>query len=276
MTDWSDWVGREETRSEVLDRTRSDALLAALGAVPAPGDELPPPHHWLHFWDVKPPGELGEDGHPAKGGFLPPVPLPRRMWAGGRLAFHGALSFGERVERRSTIRAISRKTGRSGDLVFVTVAHRLTGSGGAVWDEEQDLVYRPASTGPTVSPPPDENLPAPDWRQGIVPDPVLLFRYSALTMNGHRIHYDAPYARAVEHYPGLVVQGPLQASLMLGAAIAAAGRQPKTFAFRGLSPAIADAEIAVCGRDDVAGVELWVEQGGRRTMSGRVEWETAS
>ena len=273
MTDLSAWIGREETRVETLDRVRSDALVTALGDAPRAGDALPWPHHWLHFWDVKPPSQIGDDGHPAKGGFLPPVPMPRRMWAGGRLSFFGPVRFGETVERRSNIRTVAKKAGRTGELVFVTVRHTLAVGSETVLEEEQDLVYRAAATEPLVLPPPEDDLPAADWRRGVATDPLLLFRFSALTMNGHRIHYDEPYASEVERYPGLVVHGPLQATLMLGDALAASHKQPRSFSFRGLSPAISGTEISVCGRETDGGAEVWVEQAGRRTMTGQVEWE---
>lgn len=273
MTLFSDWIGREEIRTEVFERTRSDALARALGREPAAGDAAPLLHHWLHFWDVRPPAEVGEDGHPVRGGFLPPVALPRRMWAGGRLRFHAPLRFDEPVQRRSVIRSITHKSGRSGELVFVAVAHVLGGPSGLAWEEEQDLVYRAASTAPASIPTQEEEAWTSDWRREQATDPVLLFRYSALTLNGHRIHYDVPYAREVEHYPGLVVQGPLQATLMLEEAAAVTGRRIGGFAFRGLSPAISGEPVAVCGRAVEGGAEVWIEQAGRRTMTGQVHWE---
>lgn len=271
MSAWEDWIGREEVRVERLDRARSDALTAALGDPPNGGAVMPHLHHWLHFWDVRPPSGLGPDGHPAKGGFLPPIPLPRRMWAGGRLTFLTPLRFGETVERRSVIRAVEAKSGRSGDLVFVTVAHTLTGPHGVALEEEQDLVYRAAAPAPAPDPGPEDALPTADWSRVRAPDPVLLFRYSALTMNGHRIHYDRPYAQTVEHYRGLVVQGPLQATMMLGEAERRQGRAASRFAFRGLAPAFEGAALSVSSAGDDP-TRTWIAQAGRRTMTGEIQW----
>src|SRR5579871_630566 len=191
--DYSAWVGRSEEHVDVFEPARSNALLVALGGEGEGkvGDPLPWLHHWLYFWDVRPPVGLGTDGHPARGGFLPPVALPRRMWAGGRLTFHAPLTLGETVTKTSTITKVEAKSGKSGTLVFVTVEHKLSGAAGLAIVEEQDLVYREAAAAGSV-PLPDAAAPAPEaaWQYELSPDTVLLFRYSALTMNGHRIHYD--------------------------------------------------------------------------------------
>jgi 3-methylfumaryl-CoA hydratase len=271
--DFSAWVGRREETVDVLEPARSNALTAALGAPAArkAGDELPLLHHWLYFWDVRPPQGLGVDGHPAKGGFLPPVPLPRRMWAGGRLKFLKPLRVGEEVAKASTILKVEAKSGKSGTLVFVTVQHELTGRAGLAIVEEQDLVYRePAPAGAT--PAPDAGAPAPSatWRREISPDTVLLFRYSALTMNGHRIHYDRPYAIEEEAYPGLVVHGPLQATLLADLGAQRLGAPVAGFDFRGQSPAFAGVTLHVCGEPADAGASLWTEQGGRKAMTATI------
>lgn len=265
--DYTAWVGKAEVATDVLDPARSDALRAALGDLSPRGSELPPLHHWLHFWDVRPPAGLGPDGHPQRGGFLPPVALPRRMWAGGRLTFHAPLHFGETVERVSTITKVESKTGRSGTLVFVTVEHRLSGPQGLAVVEEQDLVYREAAA-PGSIPAPAAGAPAPQaaWHGELMPDAVLLFRYSALTMNGHRIHYDRPYAIDEEAYPGLVVHGPLQATLLAGLAQRNLGKRLAAFDFRGQSPAFDGAMLHVCGEPAEGGASLWTEQGGARNM----------
>jgi 3-methylfumaryl-CoA hydratase len=263
--DYTAWVGRSEERSDLLEPARSNALLVALGGEGAgkAGDPLPWLHHWLYFWDVRPPAGLGVDGHPARGGFLPPVALPRRMWAGGRLAFHAPLVLGEEVTRVSTISKVEAKSGKSGDLVFVTVEHRLTGSAGLAIVEEQDLVYRGAAA-PGSVPLPDVAAPAPEaaWRSELAPDTVLLFRYSALTMNGHRIHYDLPYAMDEEAYPALVVHGPLQATILAAHAAKHLGKPLRTFAFRGKSPAFANLPLHVCGDPAEDGATLYTAQGG--------------
>ncbi|MDB5724625.1 MAG: 3-methylfumaryl-CoA hydratase [Novosphingobium sp.] len=267
--DFSAWVGKTETAVDVLDPVRSNALRAALGeAAPlAAGDELPLLHHWLYFWNVQPPHALGADGHPAKGGFLPPVSLPRRMWAGGRLKFLAPLKLGETVARISTILKVETKVGRSGTLVFVTVRHELTGGTGLALSEEQDLVYREAAA-PGSIPAPAASGPEPvaTWRSDVLPDPVLLFRYSALTMNGHRIHYDRPYAIGEEAYPGLVVHGPLQATLLVDLANRHAGKPITGFDFRGQAPAFDGTLLNVCGDPTEAGASLWTEQAGAKSM----------
>jgi 3-methylfumaryl-CoA hydratase len=271
--DYTAWVGRSEERRDVLEPARSNALLVALGGegMGSAGDPLPWLHHWLYFWDVRPPAGLGSDGHPARGGFLPPVALPRRMWAGGRLAFHAPLALGEEVTRVSTIAKVEAKSGKSGDLVFVTVEHRLTGSAGLAVVEEQDLVYRGAAA-PGSVPLPDAAAPAPDaaWHHELTPDTVLLFRYSALTMNGHRIHYDLPYAMDEEAYPALVVHGPLQATILAAHAAKHLGKPLRTFAFRGKSPAFAGLSLHVCGDPADEGATLYTAQGGSERTTASV------
>jgi 3-methylfumaryl-CoA hydratase len=265
--DFSDWVGRSQKTMDRLEPARSNALTRALGIgdVRHTGAPLPLLHHWLYFWDVKPPAELGPDGHPAKGGFLPPVPLPRRMWAGGQLEFHRPLKLGDVVTRTSTIEAVTRKSGRSGELVFVTVRHDLESDEGLAVSELQDLVYREPASSALPMP---EPKPAPDtvWSETIDPDPVLLFRYSALTMNGHRIHYDRPYAIDQESYPGLVVHGPLQATLLIALAERNLAARISGFTFRGQQPAFAGLPLHVCGEPGEEGAELWTQQGEAKNM----------
>ena len=266
--DFSGWIGRSEQQIDRLDPARSNALRAALGDTTARADgaALPLLYHWLYFWEVRPPEGLGVDGHPRRGGFLPPVPLPRRMWAGGRLTFIKPLLLGERVTRTSTIRAVTAKSGKSGDLVFVTVEHALAGEGGSAIVEEQDIVYREAATAAIGARAGAASPALAPWRRDVFPDPTLLFRYSALTMNGHRIHYDRPYAIEEEAYPGLVVHGPMQATLL----IALAGEQlaaPITrFEYRGQAPAFDGAMLHVCGEPTATGASLWTEQGGAKAM----------
>ena len=208
-----DHTGRTETRQDTVWPLLVRGMAATLG-VPAPERELPPLWHWMLFQDWVPPEGLGPDGHPRRGGFLPPVhDLPRRMWAGGRLVFHAPLRVGEPVTRVSTILSVTEKHGASGRLVFVTVRHEIAGADGPAITEEQDIVYRgtrASAVKPGRRPPPIAAARGAE----VLPDPVLLFRYSALTGNGHRIHYDAGYVRGVEGYPGLIVHGPLQATWM--------------------------------------------------------------
>jgi len=270
-----DWIGRTRTDVDPLEPARSAALTTALGRPSREGGgAMPLLHHWLYFWDVKPPAEIGPDGHPARGGFMPPVALPRRMWAGSRLAFHAPIPFGRPLTRVSTILKIEEKQGKAGALVFVTVGHAYHTSEGLALSEEQDIVYRgeaPASAAPAPAAPEPDIAPA-SWRRDHPADEVLLFRYSALSVNGHRIHYDLPYATGVEGYPGLVVHGPLQATLMLDLATDFGGREVRSFSFRGLAPAFCGKPLTVCGEPDGEGAEVWVTQDGRRTMAGRVEW----
>jgi hydroxyacyl-ACP dehydratase HTD2-like protein with hotdog domain len=232
---YQEYVGRSETREDRLDERLLRGMAATLGV--AMPDALPPLWHWMLFQDWVMPDRIGPDGHPKRGGFLPPVhDLPRRMWAGGRLSFGAPLRAGDAVTRTSTIRSVEEKSGGSGRLVFVTVRHVVEGPSGVAVEEEHDIVYRGAE-GSAVKP----GAPAPDWpgalRTVVWPDPVMLFRYSALTGNGHRIHYDHPYATKVEGYPGLVVHGPLQATLMAGLALETRpGARLVRFAFRGRRP----------------------------------------
>jgi 3-methylfumaryl-CoA hydratase len=241
-----DWIGRSETRHDIVTAAPVQALRATLdhpaGEV-GPGTPLPPFWHWLYFLPVTRASELGDDGHARRGGFLPPVTLPRRMWAGGQLQFHEPLRVGDRVIRTSTIDDVRRKDGRSGSLVFVKVRHELRCNGGEVPAvvEFQDIVYREAQRAGERAPEPQ---PAPSgepggvvWRREIVPDPVLLFRYSALTFNGHRIHYDRSYVTGVEGYPGLVVHGPLLATLLLDLVHRERpGAEITSFSFRAVRP----------------------------------------
>ena len=257
------WVGRTESAEDIVAPTKVAALVATLDrgdAYPTAGDPLPPPWHWTLCLPAARQSAIGPDGHPARGGFLPPVPLPRRLWAGGRLTFPQVLRVGERVERRSRVLSVEHKSGRSGDLVFVLVRHEFHGAAGLCVTEEHDIVYRdlpaPAAAAPAGQPAPADAT----WERRIVPDDVLLFRYSALTFNGHRIHYDRRYVTEVEGYPGLIVHGPLIATLLVdllrrnmpGATIAA-------FGFRAFKPVFDVAPFSVCGRPEADGriVRLW-------------------
>ncbi|WP_280151400.1 MaoC family dehydratase N-terminal domain-containing protein [Piscinibacter sp. XHJ-5] len=249
-----DWTGRTERRSDEATAAPLAALSATLDRddpLPVPGSDVPPLAHWLYFTPLARQSEIGPDGHARRGGFLPPVPLPRRMWAGGRLQFEHALQVGDEITRDSRIADVSIKEGRSGALVFVTVRHEITNARGVALTEEHDIVYRdnpqPGAAVPTPQPAPADDR----FSRGIVPDPVLLFRYSALTFNGHRIHYDRPYATGVEGYPGLIVHGPLIATLLLDLL---RRQQPQArvlrFSFKAVRPLFDIHPFAVCGRPD--------------------------
>ncbi len=228
-------------------------------AAPVAGSDVPPLWHWLYFLPLARHSDIGIDGHPKRGGFLPPVSLPRRMWAGGRLEFHHPMRVGEEISRTSRIAEVSGKEGRSGTLVFVTVQHEIFDSRGLALTEEHDIVYRenPRADAPVPKPQPAPTDEA--FSREVVPDPVLLFRYSALTFNGHRIHYDRPYVTEVEGYPGLIVHGPLIATLLLDLL---RRHRPQArvcrFSFRAVRPIFDIHPFTVCGRPDGDGrVELW-------------------
>jgi 3-methylfumaryl-CoA hydratase len=275
------WIGRTERRADTVTSVPLSALSAMLDRddpPPTAGTEVPPLWHWLYFLPLHAQHELGPDGHARRGGFLPPVPLPRRMWAGGRLEFLQPLRVGEPVERVSRIASVDTKAGRSGPLVFVTVRHEISGPGGLALAEEHDIVYR-ENARPDAPPPPVQPAPAAaTFERRITPDPVLLFRYSALTFNGHRIHYDRSYVTEVEGYPGLVVHGPLIATLLLD--LLRRERPAATvrrFAFKALRPVIDLHPFHVCGRDDAPGrANLWArDHEGALAMQATVDFEPA-
>jgi 3-methylfumaryl-CoA hydratase len=259
------WIGRTEERSDTITSAPPAMLSATLDREERPwlaGDALPELWHWLYFLPQHPQREIAPDGHPRRGGFLPPVPLPRRMWAGGRLEFHEPLAIGDSVLRTSTIADVSEKSGRSGSLVFVRVrheiAHEAAGRSGAALTEEHDIVYRDPPRADAPAPTPQRAPTDETFARTIEPSPVLLFRYSALTFNGHRIHYDRTYCIEEEGYPGLVVHGPLIATLLVDLL----HRQlPKArlrrFAFKAVRPIFDIAPFQVCGRVDGHTVRLW-------------------
>ena len=256
------WLGRTETATDML----TDGVIAGLRATldyaePAtPGSPAPQGAHWL----LAPPrvaaSVLGEDGHPAKGGFLPPVDLPRRMWAGSKVQFLAPLPIGAVVQRSSEIASIESKSGTTGSLVFVEVQHETSAAGVVAVSERQTIVYREANAAATAKPaPPPKPEPEKkwDWRRELTPDAVMLFRYSALTFNGHRIHYDFPYATQVEGYAGLVVHGPLLATLLLDLCARELGpNKLRAFSFRGKSPVTAGRPLTLVGRVEGERIEL--------------------
>ncbi|MHA6795024.1 FAS1-like dehydratase domain-containing protein [Pseudonocardia bannensis] len=252
-----DWAPGPVQSSARLDRWPSDAFAGVLdqpSPIHASGDPLPPLWHWFHFLDHPAQAELGEDGHPAAGHFLPPIPDRRRMFAGARLEVREPMRIGEEIVRRSVLADVTPKQGRSGDMLFVTVRHEFLRDGSAVVVEEQDIVYRSQPAGEQRGGPPvpasAEPGPAPAgaWRARLDPDPAMLFRFSALTYNTHRIHYDRPYVTGVEGYPDLVVHGPLLALLLLELPRRHAPDRPVTgFAFRLSRPAFAGTPIVADG-----------------------------
>ncbi|WP_298726842.1 MaoC family dehydratase N-terminal domain-containing protein [uncultured Ferrovibrio sp.] len=243
-----DWVGGSEEAADILSPEKTNALAAALDQPAVTGDNalLPPLRHWLYFWTVAPRRQLGRDGHPALGGFLPDVgklwgSQTRRMWAGSRIGFHRPLMLGMPVRRISTVESAVEKKGRSGRLVFVTVRHEIFDETGArAITDRHDIVYREEKLDGAGTLPPPEPAPADHhWEDNFIADPVLLFRYSALTFNGHRIHYDRDYAMRTEGYGGLVVHGPLLATLLVDfAASLRPGQALLDFSFRGRRPVL--------------------------------------
>ncbi|CAN7599194.1 FAS1-like dehydratase domain-containing protein [Pararhizobium sp. LjRoot238] len=270
------WVGRSVEAEDVVTPRLIESFRATLSphAALTTSDATPLGLHWCLAPEIAETDELGPDGHPPKGGFLPPVPLPRRMWAASDLTFNGAIGPGELVRRRSTIRKVEEKQGRSGSLFFVTVRHEISTGAEPVIDEDQTIVYREAAA--PGSPPalaPAALPPAPHERPVDV-NPVLLFRYSALTFNGHRIHYDLPYATEIEHYPGLVIHGPLQATLLLNFAATIGDRPPRRFSFRGTNPATGAQTLTLRGTPGEDGaLALEVQSGhGNVTMEATAQW----
>ncbi len=255
------WVGNSETRHQRLDPWPV-AALSALFDLPAPaaevGDPLPPMWHWLYFLPSARRSETGEDGHPRRGGFLPPVPQRRRMFAGGTTVFHRPLLVGEKARQRGTVKSVVRKVGRSGPFVLVTVEYRIWGERGPALTESQNLIYTDAAPSGPEDPPSSPGPPRRPWNQDVTTDPVLLFRFSALTNNSHRIHYDHSYTTGVEGYPGLVVHGPLTAMLLadLGRRNGVIG--PARFSFRARSPFLCGDTLHLRGGpDEQAGEGRW-------------------
>ena len=259
---FQEWIGRNMRTQDTLRPQPARFMQATLDRDPSfeDDDTLPPLWHWLYFLEAKRASELGRDAHPKKGGFLPPVPLPRRMWAGGRLTFHAPLILGQDVSKRSTIKTVTEKEGRSGKLCFVTVEHEVLQGDQLALTEEHDIVYRedpdPGAPKPTAAPAPDN----PEFSQVVTPTQVMLFRYSALTFNGHRIHYDVDYARDVEGYEGLVFHGPLTSTLLVDLACAQTGQTPKSFAFRGMAPISGLSAFRIEGRRDGDVIALWARR----------------
>lgn len=271
------WQGRSEATHDEITAAPLRGLSATLDREDPPvlrGTEVPPLWHWLYFLPQHRQSEISGDGHAARGGFLPPVPLPRRMWAGGELQWHAPLRVGDAVERRSTIESVSHKSGRSGDLVFVVVRHEFHGPQGLALTERHNIVYRPAARPGDVAPTPTAAARGAAWTRRLQPDDVLLFRYSALTFNGHRIHYDRRYVTEQEGYPGLVVHGPLIATLLLDLLrrhLPDAGVH--TLSFKAVRPTFDLHPMQVNGQPapDGRSVELWAQDHeGWLTMQARV------
>ncbi|WP_423600041.1 FAS1-like dehydratase domain-containing protein [Roseateles sp. MS654] len=267
MQELSDWIGRSETLHDVIGPTPVLALNATLDREPIEAETglpLPPLWHWLYFLPRHRQSEIGADGHARRGGFLPPVPLPRRMWAGGQFDFRSPVRVGDAVTRTSTIEDVTTKAGRTGPLVFVKVRHdiRRNGEPEPAIVEHHDIVYREARQPGDAEPPPQAASAQAPWHRDLVPDDVLLFRYSALTFNGHRIHYDRRYVTEVEGYPGLIVHGPLIATLLMDLLRRHAPEATvANFRFKAVRPTFDGAPLRVNGAPQADGrtVRLWAQ-----------------
>ncbi|MDB5680313.1 MAG: hypothetical protein JWO16_118 [Sphingomonas bacterium] len=275
------WIGRTHVAHDTVSPRRARELMATLDIESgdlATADLAPLAIHWCLAPPAVATAALGPDGHPPRGDFLPPVPLPRRMWASGVLHFTDRLRIGDVVERRSRIANVAAKSGRSGDLCFVTLDHEILTARGLAIAEQQTIVYRAAEPAATsLATPGAIALPTASAEHGryrdLVASTALLFRYSALTFNAHRIHYDRDYARDVEGYPGLVVQGPLLATQLLEFAAADRGAAPAKFTFRALGPVFDNVPYRLCARDDAGRLLLWIETGdGKRTTEAEAGW----
>ena len=270
------WEGRTDIHAGGVSAQLAAQLHATLGnwqePAPAFGDPVPALWHWTAFTPTTPTQELGTDGHPPLGDFLPPIPLRRRMWAGGEVHFRAPIQVGEPLQRRSFIGAITEKAGATGPMYIVSVEHAIYGSAGLAISERNDIVYLDIPD--SYSPPPKRPMPdAPLLRARHTVTETTLFRYSSVTFNAHRIHYDAAYARDVEHYPGLVIHGPLQATCMMQMACGWKGRTPDHFHFRGVHPMILGAPLDVMATEDEGGLTLYAGQDGHQGMKATAIWE---
>jgi 3-methylfumaryl-CoA hydratase len=274
------WIGRTAEAESVVTPANADVLTATLDRDEAPfkaGDAIPPGWHWYYFPERVKLADTAADGHARKGAFMPPVPLPRRMWASDKQTYHRPLHIGEKIRRVSTVTDVSPKTGKSGALCFVTVRHEVFGEHGLATTEELTTVYRgptdPKAPPPAPQPPPGEAV----WRRPVDPTPVMLFRYSAITMNSHRIHYDRDYTTKVEGYPGLLVHGPLIATLLLDLFRRALPEATlKTFACRAVAPLYDSQGFEVQGEPGADGrsAKVWaVTSKGALAMAGECGYE---
>ena len=261
MTQLEDWLGKTQTKCETINARQAELLAVTLGK-PAPRKNEVLPHcwHWAWFNDALPATELGRDGHPKRGGFLPPVSLPRRMWAGGHLNFISPIIVGRKIKKTSTIADIKHRKGKTGELCIVTIEHKLFDEDTLCVDEKQSLVFRedPAQDAPApehIEPPSPEEI-----TETLQPDPVMMFRYSALTFNGHRIHYDVDYARNVEGYPDLVFHAPLTATALCNLSQQLLPKGAVTsFEYRATSPLFCNAPVKLSGAMHNGKATVWAE-----------------
>ncbi|MEM6941969.1 MAG: MaoC family dehydratase N-terminal domain-containing protein [Pseudomonadota bacterium] len=272
------WIDRSDTATGLVAEQQARLIHAVLGAAdskpPRSGDPMPHLWHWYAFPQNNSMAELGEDGHPKLGSFLPPLRLNRRMWAGGKLTFIAPLYVGEALSRRTVITDIKQTAGSAGEMVIIRLDHEIHGAQGLALVERQDIVYLQIPE--RYHPPKKTACPeAPDLHRSVRVSTPLLFRYSAITFNAHRIHYDLPYTQEVEHYPDLVVHGPLQAQLLMDLATEVRGAAPKTFAYRGVHPLFAQDALSLCAVKSSSTVWAMTANanGQHQTMQANVEWE---
>lgn len=270
------WIGQTSTVADVLSGGLAEKYHATFdhrGPPPQIGESVPPLFHFCLAQPAAPTANLGSDGHPGRGGFLPPVPLPRRMWAGGNLTFHRPLGVGDHVRRTSRVSDVAIKEGRSGPLCFVTVDHKIEANSMLAIEERQDIVYLGIDPSPRPPAAPASTTSKGEFVRPMKVGATHLFRYSALTFNSHRIHYDRQYAVEVEDYPGLVVHGPLQAALLGDFALEIKGSWPARFKFRGLSPLLDEDSFSLNAASDGAGLKLWTaKESGAVCMTAEAHW----
>ncbi|HEX2888372.1 FAS1-like dehydratase domain-containing protein [Vineibacter terrae] len=276
-SDYRAWIGQRRTHEDVIAPFPPKALIATFDTgdpEPRIGDPLPPVWHWLYFLDTAPWSKLGRDGMPTRGDFLPPIPLPRLMWAGTQFTFHDApLRIGDQITREQEVSSIEPKSGSTGQMVFVTQRLRIHGPAGLAITEERSSVFREDAKPGEKQKAPRQAPTDATWSKTIAPDPVLLFRFSALTFNPHRIHYDQPYVTSVEGYPGLLVHGPLMSLLQIELARRSTpGRKVATYSCRALAPVYANAAFSVQARAEADGsVTTWIaDPNGGMAQQGKV------
>jgi 3-methylfumaryl-CoA hydratase len=269
------WIGRTETKTDVAAEVPLRGLAATLDHLDPPWrpGEVPPLGHWLYFLPQAPQSDIGPDGHAIRGGFLPPIELPRRMWAGSEFEFLAPIPIGAAMTRRSAIGNVEHKAGRSGDMVFVRVEHEISAQGATAIREVHNIVFREAPKPGETAPPSGKMDGKAEFERAIIPDPVFLFRYSALTFNSHRIHYDRSYCQEVEGYPGLVVHGPLTGTLLMDLYLRQRpGAAVKAFRFRARRPLFDIHPFEVCGAHRSGGADLWaLDHEGHAAMTAEVE-----
>ncbi len=262
MTDLQNWLGKSETKTAFIDSRQAELLAATFNSdIPKKGDALPPCWHWAWFNDAIPPSQLGRDGHPKRGlsGLLPPSPLPRRMWAGGRIEFIKPVIIGKEITKKSTIEKIAEKTGSTGALCIVTTLHELFDEDELCIREHQNLVFR---EDPKPDTPKPQQIAPPQNAQvshSVTPDTITMFRYSALTFNGHRIHYDIDYARDIEGYKGLVFHAPLTATLLFELATQIADKSISQFSYRATAPLFGHQDFSIHGKKDGDKITVWAQ-----------------